>query len=70
MKDIKFLDKYFNNFNRLINFNADEIKKKLINLKKIITTTKKKRKKILIFGNGGSASIASHFSVDLTKNAK
>ena len=22
------------------------------------------------FGNGGSASIASHFSVDLTKNAK
>ena len=25
--------------------------------------------KILIFGNGGSASIASHFSVDLTKNA-
>ena len=69
MKDIKFLDKYFNNFNRLINFNADEIKKKLINLKKIITTTKKKGKKILIFGNGGSASIASHFSVDLTKNA-
>ena len=62
MKDIKFLDKYFNNFNRLINFNADEIKKKLINLKKIITTAKKKGKKILIFGNGGSASIASHFS--------
>ena len=26
--------------------------------------------KILIFGNGGSAAIASHFSVDLTKNAK
>ena len=24
----------------------------------------------LIFGNGGSAAIASHFSVDLTKNAK
>ena len=26
--------------------------------------------KILIFGNGGSAAIASHFSVDITKNAK
>ena len=26
--------------------------------------------KIMIFGNGGSAAIASHFSVDLTKNAK
>jgi D-sedoheptulose 7-phosphate isomerase len=28
------------------------------------------KKKVLIFGNGGSAAIASHFSVDLTKNAK
>ena len=26
-------------------------------------------KKVLIVGNGGSAAIASHFSVDLTKNA-
>ena len=24
----------------------------------------------MIFGNGGSAAIASHFSVDLTKNSK
>ena len=69
-KDTKFLDKYFDNFKKLINFNSDEIKKKLINLKKIFITTKKNRKKILIFGNGGSAAIASHFSVDLTKNAK
>ena len=30
----------------------------------------KNGKKIMVFGNGGSASIASHFSVDLTKNAK
>ena len=69
-KDIKFLGKYFDDFKKLINSNADEIKKKLSNLKKIVVSTKKKRKKILIFGNGGSASIASHFSVDLTKNAK
>jgi len=69
-KDTKFLDKYFDNFKKLIDFNSDEIKKKLINLKKIFITTKKNRKKILIFGNGGSAAIASHFSVDLTKNAK
>ena len=32
--------------------------------------SKKNGKKNLIFGNGGSAAIASHFSVDLTKNAK
>jgi D-sedoheptulose 7-phosphate isomerase len=68
--DTKFLDKYFDDFKKIINFNSDEIKKKLINLKKIFITTKKNRKKILIFGNGGSAAIASHFSVDLTKNAK
>ena len=69
-EDTKFLDKYFDDFKKIINFNSDEIKKKLINLKKIFITTKKNRKKILIFGNGGSAAIASHFSVDLTKNAK
>ena len=69
-KDTKFLDKYFDDFKKLINFNSGEIKKKLINLKKIFIITKKNRKKILIFGNGGSAAIASHFSVDLTKNAK
>ena len=69
-KDTKFLDEYFDDFKKTINFNSDEIKKKLINLKKIFITTKKNRKKILIFGNGGSAAIASHFSVDLTKNAK
>ena len=69
-KDTKFLDEYFDDFKKIINFNSDEIKKKLIDLKKIFVTTKKNRKKILIFGNGGSAAIASHFSVDLTKNAK
>ena len=69
-RDTKFLDEYFDDFKKLINFNSDEIKKKLINLKKIFITIKKNRKKILIFGNGGSAAIASHFSVDLTKNAK
>ena len=69
-KDTKFLDKYFDDFKDLININSDEIKKKLISLKKIFITTKQNKKKILIFGNGGSAAIASHFSIDLTKNAK
>ena len=30
----------------------------------------KVNKKVMIFGNGGSASIASHFTVDLMKMAK
>ena len=42
----------------------------LISLKKIIIDNAKNGKKILVFGNGGSAAIASHFTVDLTKNAR
>ena len=48
----------------------NQTKLKLIKVKNLINAAKKKGKKILIFGNGGSAAIASHFSVDLTKNAK
>ena len=36
---------------------------------KLCIDSLKKGGKILIFGNGGSAAIASHVSVDLTKNA-
>ena len=48
----------------------DETIDNLISLKKIIVDNAKKGKKILVFGNGGSAAIASHFTVDLTKNAR
>ena len=41
----------------------------LVNIKNILLRTNQNGKKILIVGNGGSAAIASHFSVDLTKNA-
>src|SRR5210317_1234953 len=39
-------------------------------ISKSLVSVNKKNKKILIFGNGGSAAISSHVSVDLTKNAK
>ena len=42
----------------------------MIKVSEILITANKKGKKNLIFGNGGSAAIASHFSVDLTKNAR
>lgn len=35
-----------------------------------LVSINKKKRKVIIFGNGGSAAISSHFSVDLTKNAK
>ena len=38
-------------------------------MKKILLNVKKNNSKVMIFGNGGSAAIASHVSVDITKNA-
>ena len=37
---------------------------------KLLISTNRKNKKVIIFGNGGSAAISSHVSVDLTKNAR
>ena len=69
MTDDIFLENYFLNLKNLITENTDKLDK-LIKVKKLLLSTREKNKKILIFGNGGSAAIASHFSVDLTKNAK
>tara|TARA_A100001015_G_scaffold71065_1_gene78731 strand:- start:431 stop:1000 length:570 start_codon:yes stop_codon:yes gene_type:complete len=68
-KDIKFLINYYNSLRELINFDNKNFKK-IVEVKNIFKNLKKNNKKILIFGNGGSAAIASHFSVDLTKNAR
>ena len=61
-----YINKYLNKFTSLI-IEEDEISKKIIHASKILKKTYKKNK-IFIFGNGGSASIASHFTVDLIKN--
>jgi len=66
MDSKKFLSDYFSNFSQLAKPNSKLIED-LINLSKIIIETNKKGKKIMIFGNGGSAAMASHFTVDLTK---
>ena len=69
MKEKSFLKNYFSNQKNLISFDEEELEK-LQETKKVLIETNKNKKKTLIFGNGGSAAIASHFSVDLTKNAK
>ena len=68
MSDIKFLKNYFNSFKNLLD--NDLYLDDLVKVKNILKKTKSHKKKIMIFGNGGSAAIASHFSVDLTKNAR
>jgi D-sedoheptulose 7-phosphate isomerase len=63
-----FLD-YFKDFRNLLLFN-NQIINKLSSVKKKFLKLKSNNNKILIFGNGGSASIASHFSTDITKFTK
>ncbi len=65
----QFYNKYLRSFTKLIKNDT----KLLSNLDKVITVFYKIRnlkKKIIICGNGGSAAIASHVSVDLMKNLK
>jgi len=69
MFDKDFIKKYLNDISGLIK-PSEDIVEKIIRTKNLLVETNKKNKKIMIFGNGGSAAIASHFSVDLTKNAK
>ena len=68
MSDIKFLNNYFNNLKNLLS--NDKYLEDLVRVKEILKKTHSEGKKTMIFGNGGSAAIASHFSVDLTKNAR
>ena len=67
MNDIEFLKNYFASLKNLLN--NDKYFNDLVKVKEILKNTHSKGKKTMIFGNGGSAAIASHFSVDLTKNA-
>ena len=68
MKKIeKYLQKYNKEFQEISDINED-VQRKIRKLHKIIINIKKNKKKIIIAGNGASASIASHFSVDMTKN--
>ena len=68
MSDEDFVKKYLEDFSSLVKSN-ETIVEKIIRVKNILVDAKKNNNKIMIFGNGGSAAIASHVSVDLTKNA-
>ena len=68
MSEKQFLQNYFKNLISL--FNHEKYLDDLLKVKQILKETNKKGKKTMIFGNGGSAAIASHFSVDMTKNAR
>lgn len=58
------LQKYFNEYKHLIDSDNSSNK-----LKSLFNLLSKSNKNIFVFGNGGSAAIADHFAVDMTKNA-
>ena len=62
-----FIKKYNKEFLNLSKIDKDN-QKKIKKLYQLILNVKKNNNKIIIAGNGGSAAIASHFSVDMTKN--
>jgi len=66
--DEKFIQNYLNTYANLIS-PTSEIITELIQVKNALFETSDNGKKVIIVGNGGSAAIASHVSVDLTKNA-
>ncbi|MBC8344082.1 MAG: SIS domain-containing protein [Bacteroidetes bacterium] len=68
MDSKEFLTSYLNDFSDLIKAD-DDIVHQLEKIADILKAVHRDGKKALIFGNGGSAAISSHFSVDLTKNA-
>lgn len=65
------MKRFYRNFFQEVNLNLTNSNlEKLEKIFKTLLLVKKKNKKVIIIGNGGSASIASHVSIDLTKNAK
>jgi len=69
MSDYQFINSYLEDFISILKPDSNSIAS-LVKVRDQLVKVKSKNNKVLIFGNGGSAAIASHFSVDLTKNAK
>jgi D-sedoheptulose 7-phosphate isomerase len=68
MNSKKFLRSYLNDFSNLVK-PGENIVDQLGQVADLLKAVNRDGKKTIIFGNGGSAAIASHFSVDITKNA-
>ena len=66
--DKKFITDYLNNFSKLVQ-PSKELILDLLKVKDVMIKASTSGKKAIVVGNGGSAAIASHVSVDLTKNA-
>tara|TARA_B100000902_G_scaffold394409_1_gene450680 strand:- start:2643 stop:3188 length:546 start_codon:yes stop_codon:yes gene_type:complete len=62
---------YLSNYlNKLAGLIGDINQKDFFKIVKILKEVKKNKNKVILVGNGGSAAMASHVSVDLTKMCK
>ena len=68
MNNNDFLRKYFEETDFILR-NIRNNSNQIIKIKNEFKKTSKSKGKVIIAGNGGSAAIASHVSVDLSKNA-
>ncbi len=62
-----YTEKYLKKFSKLL---IDYNKKDFFKIINLLLKTKKNKGKVILVGNGGSAALASHVSVDLTKMCK
>ena len=68
MNEKKFIDEYYKECSNLLT--SSDVTSNIIAAKKIILKTVDKGGKIIFAGNGASASIANHASLDFTKQGK
>ena len=62
---------YFDNYYENLHSHVSAVDQKLLlSTADLIKDTKKMGGKVIVVGNGGSASIASHVAIDLTKAAR
>tara|TARA_B100000767_G_C19571131_1_gene453261 strand:+ start:46 stop:621 length:576 start_codon:yes stop_codon:yes gene_type:complete len=64
-----FLDSYFSKISKALSLDKS-LYENIIKTKTLFEKCAKRKGRVVFFGNGGSAAIASHSSVDLNKNAK
>lgn len=67
IKNFNFIKDYIKNFSEEVK-NTEMLIPELIKFANILKKYNNKKNLVHIFGNGGSAAIASHFSLDLTNN--
>ena len=65
--DISWLRTHLELYRRALS--AEQVIRKLVELKSLIMATHARQRKVIFVGNGGSAAIASHCAVDFTKTA-